>query len=143
MHFLTSGTKIHEFFFIERLSFFKKKCIFVGTNFLKLDKMKKLFLVLGLAVVLLASCCNNNNQKGTQKCDGQKVEACQGHNHDGAACEKKCEGQKPEACKGDHQNCEKKCEGQKPEACQGHNHEAQQGHQHQHEGCNHQHGSAK
>ena len=49
--------------------------------------MKKLFLVLGLAVVLLASCCNNNNQKGAQKCDGQKVEACEGHNHD-----HKCDG---------------------------------------------------
>ena len=68
--------------------------------------MKKLFLVLGLAVVLLASCCNNNNQKGAQKCDGQKVEACEGHNHD------------------------HKCEGQKAEACQGHNHE---GCNHQHE----------
>ena len=41
--------------------------------------------------------------------EGQKAEACQGHNHDGA--------------------CEKKCEGQKAEGCQGH----------QHEGCNHQH----
>ena len=82
--------------------------------------MKKLFLVLGLAVVLLASCCNNNNQKGAQKCDGQKVEACEGHNHDGAACEKKCDKTQ-------------KCEGQKAEACQGHNHE----------GCNHQHEAAK
>ena len=106
--------------------------------------MKKLFLVLGLAVVLLASCCNNNNQKGAQKCDAKQEQKCDGHNHDhkcdghnhdGATCEKKCDGQKPEACKGDHQNCEKKCDGQKPEAkaeCQGH----------QHAGCNHQHGAA-
>ena len=43
--------------------------------------MKKLFLVLGLAVVLLASCCNNN-QKGAQKCDGKAEQKC----------EQKCDG---------------------------------------------------
>ena len=78
--------------------------------------MKKLFLVLGLAM-LLASCCNNNQsqkcngkaeQKCEQKCDGHNHDkACQGHSHE--ACEKKCEGQKPECCK-EQQACEKQCE---------------------------------
>lgn len=56
--------------------------------------MKRLFLVLGLAVVFMASCCNNN-QQGAQKCDGKAEQNC----------EKKCDG------KHEHQNCDKKCEG--------------------------------
>ena len=81
--------------------------------------MKRLFLVLSLAVVFLASCCNNNT-KGAQKCDGKAEQNC----------EQKCDG------KHDHANCEKKAEG-----CQGHEHgtKADCNHQHQHEGCNHQH----
>ena len=73
--------------------------------------MKKLFLVLGLVTVLLASCCNNN--QGAKKCDGkheQKCEVkaeCQNHNHE--ACVKKCESQKPECCN-EQQACEKQCE---------------------------------
>ena len=85
--------------------------------------MKKLFLVLGLVTVLLASCCNNN-QKGAQKCDGKEEQKC----------EQKCDGHNHEACNHDHQNCEKKCEQKcdgkhehancehKAEGCQGHNH---------------------
>ena len=56
--------------------------------------MKKLFLVLGLVTVLLASCCNNN-QKGAQKCDGKAEQKC----------EQKCDG------KHEHANCEQKCDG--------------------------------
>ena len=99
--------------------------------------MKKLFLVLGLVTVLLASCCNNN--QGAKKCDGkheQKCEVkaeCQNHNHE--ACVKKCDSVKP-CCKYEQtceqkceraQACEKKCEAQKPE-CE-HQHECH-GHQH-------------
>ena len=75
--------------------------------------MKKLFLVLGLAVVLLASCCNNNT-KATQKCDGKAEQKCEQKcdgKHDHQNCEKKCDG------KHDHQNCEKKCDDKKQENC--------------------------
>ena len=107
--------------------------------------MKRLFLVLSLAVVFLASCCNNNT-KGAQKCDGKAEQNCEQKcdgKHDHANCEQKCDG------KHDHANCEQKCDGKhdnancekKAEGCQGHEHgtKADCNHQHQHEGCNHQH----
>ena len=53
--------------------------------------MKKLFLVLGLVTVLLASCCNNN-QKGAQKCDGKHEQKC----------EQKCDGKHDHKCEGKH-----------------------------------------
>ena len=126
--------------------------------------MKRLFLVLGLVTVLLASCCNNN--QGTKKCDGKheqkceqkcdshnhdktacnhegEVKDCQGHKHE--ACEKKCEGQKPEACQHNHKGCVK---AEAKAECQGHNHEGTCNHEAQkpaceHKGCNHQHNNEK
>ena len=53
--------------------------------------MKRLFLVLGLVTVLLASCCNNN-QKGAQKCDGKAEQKC----------EQKCDGKHDHKCDGKH-----------------------------------------
>ena len=76
--------------------------------------MKKLFLVLGLVTVLLASCCNNN-QKGA-KCNKAEQK-----------CEQKCD--KP---------CDKPCD--KAQACEAQ--KAACEHQHQHGECNHQHGAA-
>ena len=65
--------------------------------------MKRLFLVLGLVTVLLASCCNNN-QKGTQKCNGKEEQKC----------EQKCDG-KHVKCDKAKAECEKKCEEKKAE----------------------------
>ena len=55
--------------------------------------MKKLFLTLGLAVLLLGSCCNNNS-KGDQKCSGKSE----------AKCEQKSEGKHDHKCDGKHEH---------------------------------------
>ena len=57
--------------------------------------MKKLFLVLGLVTVLLASCCNNNQKgakcnKAEQKCEQKCDKPCD------KTCDKTCD--KAQAC---------------------------------------------
>ena len=132
--------------------------------------MKKLFLVLGLVTVLLASCCNNNQQgakcnKAEQKCE----QKCEGHNHDHQNCEikqactKQCDSIKPceqkcekpceqkcekpceQKCETPcEQKCEKPCEQKCDKPCEkAQNCEVKAECPHNHKGCQHQHGAEK
>ena len=98
--------------------------------------MKKLFLVLGLVTVLLASCCNNNQQgakcnKADQNCEMKQ--ACTKQCDSIKPCEQKCETPCEKPCA---QKCETPCE--KAQNC-----EVKAECPHNHEGCQHQHGAEK
>ena len=75
--------------------------------------MKKLFLVLGLVTVLLASCCNNNQKgakcnKAEQKCEQKCDKPCDKPCDKAQACEKKCDKpcDKAQACEAQKAACE-------------------------------------
>ena len=110
--------------------------------------MKKLFLVLGLVTVLLASCCNNNQQgakcnKADQNCEMKQV--CTKQCDSIKPCEQKCETPCEKPCA---QKCETPCEKPCAQKCEtpcekAQNCEVKAECPHNHEGCQHQHGAEK